>query len=266
MTNGIFCTINICAMNTIKIIPIFDQSAPKVWNDFLQIRASAMRYIYDYKMSSSEYMLAFDEMRNMWHRRRLNFAFGAYQDDRMIGFIQGYGSSQTAIIENLYLHPDFMGQGIGWDLLSRVERAVTFSAKWVELVALVRAQPFYERHWYIPISRGSNRYTKKLPDKVSGACVLPVFRLTDAVARACNDIANKNGNAAISPKLINQEHVPMFVYLDGMSNVRGYVIGGADKNNSDIVRMELTPNYMTQYISNKLMNEFAALNSIQKTR
>ena len=186
-------------MNTIKIIPIFDQSAPKVWNDFLQIRASAMRYIYDYKMSSSEYMLAFDEMRNMWHRRRLNFAFGAYQDDRMIGFIQGYGSSQTAIIENLYLHPDFMGQGIGWDLLSRVERAVTFSAKWVELVALVRAQPFYERHWYIPISRGSNRYTKKLPDKVSGACVLPVFRLTDAVARACNDIANKNGNAAISP-------------------------------------------------------------------
>ena len=53
-------------MNNIKILPIFNQSAPNVWEDFIYIRGLSMDYVYDYHFNVEDYVLALDDFRDTW--------------------------------------------------------------------------------------------------------------------------------------------------------------------------------------------------------
>ena len=53
-------------MMNIEIVPIFDQSVPHVWDDFVRISAAAMRHVYNYKTSEPERRDAISKLQYNW--------------------------------------------------------------------------------------------------------------------------------------------------------------------------------------------------------
>lgn len=186
-------------MKNITIVPIFNQMAPGIWDDFTRIRAETMRV--NYKMDASELspLAPVDA-------RCINFAFGAYDGDKMIGYIQ-----------SLYVLADYQKQHIGCRLLRQVERAATLFAKRTELIALAKAEPFYRAHGYR--SMYSNIYAKALSDAPRCDC-LPVFKCVGSTAKQFIAL-NPDFDAAA----INKEHLPTFAYFDVNSRIVGYSVG-----------------------------------------
>ena len=66
-------------MTSIKILPIFNQSAPGVWDDFMRIQSCAMRHVYNLRMDASDIDSCIRELRYKWAHNGFNFAFGAYE-------------------------------------------------------------------------------------------------------------------------------------------------------------------------------------------
>ncbi len=248
MTNNYFCTKLNGAMNNIKILPIFNQSAPNVWEDFIYIRGLSMDYVYDYHFNVEDYVLALDDFRDTWRHNSMNFAFGAYDGMNMVGFIRGYCNDRTAQIDNLYVLPKYMRHGIGGRLLAAAQRSVIFDADYAELVSLLHAQEFYARNNFTPVSRGSNRFYKTLSrSSLTGGNVVPVFYPNATVARAVRAIAIKNNAEPVDIRKIRAQRTSMFVYLDAESKIRGFgVAGDTDKAPT---RIQVDQKYMTRYIS-----------------
>ena len=72
-------------MSEIKILPIFNQSAPGVWDDMLRVRIAAMQYNYNIRLTDEELADAMSDFQKSWRQLSHNFAFGAYDGDRMVG-------------------------------------------------------------------------------------------------------------------------------------------------------------------------------------
>lgn len=197
-------------MKNITIVPIFNQTAPGIWDGFTRIRAETMRV--NYKMDASELspLAPVDA-------RRINFAFGAYDGDKMIGYIQGDATGRFATIQSLYVLADYQKQHIGCRLLRQVERAATLFAKRTELIALAKAEPFYRANGYR--SMYSNIYAKALSDAPRCDC-LPIFKCVGSTAKQFIAL-NPDFDAAA----INKEHLPAFAYFDVNSRIVGYSVG-----------------------------------------
>ena len=129
-------------MQDIVILPIFNQAAPDVWDDFAHIRVSSVESIYNsiYDADDIDGMIYADKEK--WGKRFINFAFGAYLGSEMVGFIQGDAHGRCANIQSLYVLKEYQKLGVGHRLLSRAERAASIFAKRVELVSLSKAEPF----------------------------------------------------------------------------------------------------------------------------
>ena len=65
-------------MTDIQILPIFDQSAPGVWDDMLRIRVATMKHNYGVVMSPLDISQAYTDYANAWQTNAKNFAFAAY--------------------------------------------------------------------------------------------------------------------------------------------------------------------------------------------
>lgn len=206
----------ILSMTNINIIPIFNQSAPGVWEDFAYICADTMRTNYNYKMDDCEIHDTVNSDVKKW-RRGTHFAFGAYDGDRMIGYIQGDATGRCATIQSLYVLADYQKQHIGRRLLQQVERAATLFANRTELIALAKAEPFYRAHGYR--SMYSNVYAKALSNAPRCDC-LPVFKCVGSTAKQLIAL-NPDFDAAA----INKEHLPAFAYFDVNSRIVGYSVG-----------------------------------------
>ncbi len=203
-------------MAEIKIIPIFNQAVPGIWTDFAHICAATMITNYHYHMDDKEIMESINQDARRW-RRGTNFAFGAYDDDKMIGFIQGRAAGRCATIQSLYVLYDYQRLHVGSRLLSRAERASALFANRTELVSLTRAEPFYQAHGYR--SMYSNVYTKPITDIPRCEC-LPVFRCNAALANKCRKL-----NPAFDPSAVNSNHATMFVYFNVDGNLSGFICG-----------------------------------------
>ncbi|MBQ2017639.1 MAG: GNAT family N-acetyltransferase, partial [Alphaproteobacteria bacterium] len=123
-------------MSEIRILPIFNQSAPGVWDDMLRIRIATMRHNYNIKLTDQEISEAMAEFQQSWKRLSFNFAFGAYDDGKMVGCISGDVQNKTAFIRHLYVLPEYQGQRIGSRLLNEAEIATSVSARQTDIVAL----------------------------------------------------------------------------------------------------------------------------------
>lgn len=193
-------------MSEIKILPIFNQSVPGVWDNMLRIRIAAMQYNYNIKLTDEDVANAMAEFHRSWKRRAFNFAFGAYDGDKMIGCINGDVQNKTAFIRHLYVLPEYQGQRVGANLLRAAEKATSIAANQSELVSLAKAEKFYVRMGYSsPI--GTNNYQKKL--SAPKCCTLPVFycapsfeRGVKALCHGVSDIPTRNQ--------INETHMPVF--------------------------------------------------------
>ena len=116
----------------IKIIPIFNQGFPGIWDDFLRIRVAAMKYNYDIQLSNID----LENARTALKRTKYPFAFGAYDDDKMVACIHGSIQPNTAEINHLYVLPEYQGQKIGIKLLQSAEAAISLTTNTVELISL----------------------------------------------------------------------------------------------------------------------------------
>ena len=147
-------------MNNINVLPIFNQAAPGIWEDFLRIRAFAMRHIYNHHVSHAETVALRNEYELNWRRRGFNFAFGAYDGTDLIGFVNGDCCDRVATIRGLYVLPECMSKHVGSTLLKSAENTGAIAACELDLVSLLKSRGFYEHNGYTPIMHGSNRYSK----------------------------------------------------------------------------------------------------------
>ena len=247
-------------MKNINIIPIFSQTAP-VWDRFVAVRQHALAGAYGMKMSGSERDFVPGEFKKNWSPRTFNFAFGAYDDDRLVGFLSGDCIQNVATVRSLYVLPEYQHNGIGGGLLTNAERIVGFAARDMDLVSLMGATKFYESHGYRPLyinNYVSNQYAKMAPALPKCATV-PVFHTTTKISRECNAIAKYNGTE-FNPRLINSAHSPAFAYLNSASVIQGYSI------NDDVF---IAPHQPVDFVRNRLTNAFgkyAAVMAMQHTK
>lgn len=241
----------------IKILPIFDQSEPNIWGDFLDIRMSAMYHVHGYLMSSYECDYVLNSWASAWKKRAFNFAFGAYDNGKMIGFIQGDCMYNVASIRSLYVLPDYMRLNIGSNLLQSAESACTFGANKFDLISLPKSKGFYKHHNYVPIVSCSNHYIKNITKNMYPRnTVVPIFKLTSVMNVACKDVADKNKNV-FDQAYVNKNHCPMFAYVDNNTEIRAFIVCKDYKtNNKDYSLLVHPSNFIQKYISLKLQNTF----------
>ena len=223
-------------MSDISIHPIFNQAAPRIWDDFLRIRIAAMLVNYDVPMTAREIHDARAEYVRDWNRLSHNFAFAAYDDAYMIGYINGAIKSNVAEIFNLYVLPEYQGKLIGRRLLASAERAVAPFANKIHLISWYGAQNFYKQQGCQPIGNTAE-FTKKLLPAV--CCTIPIFHLTPTMVQKCKNIAACAG-VDFSADTINCEHKPMFMNINADSNITGY--GIYDYSTGEPYPTAVTPN------------------------
>ncbi len=252
-------------MTEVKIAPIFNQSEPGVWGAFLRIRRAAMRVNYNHEMTNEECEYAISEYQNAWRRRSHNFAFGAYCDGQLVGFVQGDCVQNVATIRGLYVLPEFQSSRIGEKLLRHGEKAGAYGARSLDLVLLGYALNFYKKYGYRPLYSGSNEFVKKI--SLAPACeAFPVFKPTAKIKNACATILHR-ANEKNEPFNPSVDKGPIFVYLDINSNIQAYAIGGAPnkENQFEIAQFYVAKYQPTEFIRgclNRAFENAAALHSI----
>lgn len=244
-------------MGKIDIVPIFNQAAPNVWDNFMNIRMAAMHHVYSYKMSSSEHEDALKQMMLGWKKRSFNFAFGAFDNGDMVGFINGDCVDNVATIRGLYVLPECMSQKVGGRLLKIAEKIGSFGARSLDLVSCQKSKTFYEHYDYTPITEGSNRYMKKITSSNKPHCAtLPVFYITQKLDKTIKKISSAN-KSSFDAEHVNNLHAPMYMYIDADCAVQGVLLGN-DKN-YEVLQLEVAPHQPKSFIESRLNREFELL-------
>ncbi len=245
-------------MKNIKIVPIFNQSVPGVWDDFLRIRKNAILMNYGHTLTQGECENFIRDYENAWKKRAFNFAFGAYNDTEMVGFVQGDCMKSVATIRGLYVLPEFQTQNIGSVLLRHAECAAQYGARSADLISLGNAINFYVKKGYSPIFRGSNEMVKKMTG--GGHCdTIPVFKPTAAILRACDRISRDN-NTIFNANGGDFGHRNMFVYVDVHSEIQAYAIGEmSDSDKYNITEFNISKHQPVNIIRARMERAFAAV-------
>lgn len=89
--------------DVVRIIPIFDQSAPTIWADFLRIQRDTTSVVYNAQMSDALCRNALDEYARDFKNAGA-FAFGAYDGDKMVGFVRGNIERSSMYIAGVYFY------------------------------------------------------------------------------------------------------------------------------------------------------------------
>lgn len=237
--------------NDIIIAPIFDQAAPGVWEDFVELRASRLEntstpYTDDMRKD------AFQEYQTMWRRNKNNFAFGAYDGDKMVGFAQGLFQSKGGDLNSLFVLPEYQRNRIGTRLLSRAEDVSRLVAKRILVRSVPSSVPFYSKRGFCRhLAPHSYEMTKQLPRGPRSVCVIPVFRSVPTITRACSAIC-----ADYDPNRVNDLHNPTFVFVDSVGEILGYI----DDTGPHVKRTGL--NKLITNCLNRTYNEFLTVNNL----
>lgn len=238
-------------MKDVSILPVFNQSAPGVWDDFLHIRATAMSENYNCPLSvadieryRSEYMLD-------WKRCKKTFAFAAYDDMKMVGFARGYCVGGHGVLRCLYVLPSYQGEGIGKHLLSRVENSVSIHCKSMELVALGCAEKFYAKNGYHPKFYNSNEYQKTM--RTPHCSTIALFGASAQLVKMCQALAPD-----INVGALLKSTPAAFGYIDEHGTMSRFLITSPDTNTPiyshqapDIINRVLSRSY-DYYIQHRI--------------
>lgn len=242
-------------MSKIIFKPIFNQSESFVWDDFVNIGAASRLGTYNMVTTADKYVYKMDEYRKNWKSRSFNFAFGAYDNSQMIGFVHGYCLDRVGYVAELYILPDYQGLKIGSSLLTMAENVAVYGANKMELTALgtQRAMSYYPKRGYT-IRLAPNGFEKKLVKRPHCQTV-PVFKVTRPIAVACAKIASVYGDT-FDAKQINSSHAPMFIYSNEQGEITGFGVSGGDGGN---IKTYVAPHNDVNWIRGRLMKSFAEL-------
>ena len=205
----------------IRVVPIFDQMAnPKIWSDFTRLEMLCDTVKYGYPVDDSDRNRIFKGHMDDWKHERNNFAFAAYDDKIMVGFVTGYREDKsTMYLRNLYVNPQYNGMGIGKKLLAQSERASNLIVPNMSVVSLNGAVGFYENFGY---QTTDNRcLAKKISQNMVG--VVPVFKTLLGGMRA-------KMRVDYDKTLVRQcVHQPIFVYVTYEGEIDAVAIRTPDK-------------------------------------
>ncbi len=227
----------------IKIKPIFNQSAPGIWDDFARIQGAAVVVDYNITWTDELHNKTVTDYERQFRGKTKNFAFGAYDSDSLVGFIRGDVSRSEMSIEGLYVLPDYQNMKIGIQLLSAAERAGSLATKSVNLISLPRAEKFYLRNGYRVLY--SNVYDKSIT-RVGYSGAVPVFKLSAPLARMTKDM--------LMPYDISiEKHTPVFVYISVDFNVLGVATTKTDAfGKASAVIVSRAPSNMKNMVEREL--------------
>lgn len=210
-----------CSMKSIKIVPIFNQATPGIWDDFLRIRMATMEYNYNSKLTDAEIVQYRKEYLDSWRKRSTNIAFGAYAGHEMIGFVRASCTGGRTELGCLYVLPEYQNLHVGTRLLAMAENTASLYTNNIELVSLGNAESFYKSKQYKSLL-GTNRYTKNIQGKGRCACI-PIFNCNTKIARACN-VVSPDFNIDV----FTGAYLPMWVYVDIDGQILGYATTNPD--------------------------------------
>lgn len=245
-------------MKEINFIPIFDQTAPGVWDDFMRIRVAAMRENYGHEMSATDYAHYMRQYQDDFARHQYNVAYGAYDDANMVGFIRGYAHGKTAQLECLYVLPDYQGNHIGKRLLRLAESSFAPVCSRAHLIALGHTDKYYCTQGY-KTPTNTNMCEKKL--QMPACQKVAVFNYTPAIARLCRPIIPADITDA-SALIAN--HSPIWVDLDYQHQAKGILVGKPDMSRPlFLYAPDDTPNQSTARSLQRFYDDYRKTISIQ---
>ena len=211
-------------MKEITYMPIFNQTAPNIWDDFLHINVAATEADYKCVVSNAAKQFQMDKFRDSWENSTFGFAFAAYDGADMVGYVNGDYKSGQSVIQGLYVLPEYQSQKIGRVLLQRAENANKLFASSMGLVALRYAEKFYERNGYSTLypktSDALTEYIKKF-SSIPQCATVPVFKMLPKISGVCRDIAKQTG-VPFDARAINKDHSSAFVYVDVHKKIQGF--------------------------------------------
>lgn len=233
-------------MTEITLIPIFNQAAPGVWDDFLRVQVATMTYNYDAPLSAHEIEAAASEYIHDWNDLKSNFAFGAYDGTHMVGYVNGFIKNSVAVILNMHVLPEYQGHHIGRRLFSAAAGAASVSARRVELKPLYKAKSFYE-HQGCQYDGDRGIFVK---DVAKTHChSAPVFYCSGSLKHKCEGFTYPTP-AIIDSKSVNRLHNPMFIYR----NIDSIVTGCALYNGAGYDIHTLTPSVTERITRSSLLS------------
>lgn len=214
----------------VRIIPVFNQTAPGIWDEFAEIQtlAGAMKPDMDTKTVK-------DAHKESWQEHKHNFAFGAYDNGTMIGYVSGGCAYHVVVIDNLFVLPNYQRQNIGHKLLGCAENDSAINNRSVDLVSTLNATPFYKRRGYRSITAAEYNHFIKNLSHVPTFTVMPVFYATTKITKAC-----KAFSPEFDSRTVNKFHLPVFAYVDSELNVCGYSVVN-DVNDKSSIVMKVSP-------------------------
>lgn len=250
-------------MKQINIFPIFNQSVPGVWTDFANIQMGTVYDSYNYAavVISTETLIQL--WRSSWNGSSNNYAFGAYDGGRMIGYINGTFAGYAGVfVNNLYVLPRYHGMHVGTRLLNSVEQIAALNMSSVSLYSLESAWGFYRRRGYQ--ADGSDTVLYKLVDlSVCKSSVVPVFKPVLEVTQQCDEIARQNKSTYIGQSVLT-DHLPVFAYVDASARIAGYLVGLRQQSYTyRIAQMYVKPNAANA--KHALVNAFDSWAAHQKS-
>ena len=193
-----------------EIRPIFDQKADDaIWHDFTHIGMTCEKVKYDYRLDDKDAERVLACHKDEWGRYKTKYAFGAYHDGKMIGFIKGFLLDKYDMyIRNLYVLPQYNGMGIGKVLLKSAEGSAYPFALNMNIISLPGAVTFYLQNGYRNYDNRS--LDKSLNKPVTG--VVPVFKWQHFVHTKLNFGVDKQ-------LLKMNEKQPKFIYVGPNSEI-----------------------------------------------
>ena len=203
-------------------VPLFDQKQGYMTDKFTDIEIHARysaygEYMYDVFFSLLQ---KYDSNLTIY---KYNMAFGAFKEDKLIGFVNGYIEEDNEInLDSLFVEPEYQRKfGVGTHLLSKFEDAAFLVSAKVHSTSLNGARSFYEKHGY-NLSLYTNRIDKQLKMPLIG--VVPVFHWYKNLRIKSNVIADDKWLR----KNINR---PICVYIGETHEIDG--VGALGKNNEE---------------------------------
>ena len=230
-----------------EIRPIFNQN-DSIWRDFTRIEMTSESVKYGYVLNAEDERRIMFSHRQEWNRGKYKFAFGAYHDGEMVGFVNGYLLDRnTMYLRNLFVLPEFSGNGAGSQLLNGAERTSLLVAREMDVVSLHGAASFYAKNGY-RVCDGRSMY-KDL--KKSSTGVVPAFEWhTSRRAKLTFDVDVKF--------LSKEKYQPKFIYLNLNQEIEAVALRSHE--NEDIIWVN--PNKakaMADFYQNIMKNTLAKL-------
>lgn len=243
-------------MKHIWIVPLFNQT-PFFWSEFVSIQNKSMQGSYGYVATPEEAAFEISKLNSSWRRFSSHFAFGAYDGNRMVGFINGVISRNVATVKGLYVLPAYQKRGAGARLLSAAERAASIHVNSMELFAVDGAAGFYEARKYT-VAPSTGQHAKSMRGAMEDI-VVPVFYCRPDMARHYQGLA-AGYDLEFDADDVNVRHMPMFVYVDGFGCHTGYILGRAVNGDIRVRQLCVHPGAASADVVRRLMESMAGMN------